>query len=39
MATAIRIFTEAVGQVAGHEGDVRREAIDAGALHEVEAAG
>jgi hypothetical protein len=39
MATALRIFGEAVAQVAGHEADVRQEAIDAGALHEVEAAG
>ncbi len=39
MATALRIFTEAVAQVAGHEADVRQEASDAGALHEVEAAG
>jgi 4-aminobutyrate aminotransferase len=39
IGTALRIFSEAVGQVASHEGDVRQEAIDAGALHGVEAAG
>jgi hypothetical protein len=39
MATALRLFTEAVAHVAGDEALVRQEAIDAGALHEVEAAG
>jgi 4-aminobutyrate aminotransferase len=39
MATALRLFAEAVAQVAEHEAEVRREVIDAGALHEVEAAG
>jgi 4-aminobutyrate aminotransferase len=39
MATALGIFAEAVAQVAGDEATIRQEAIDAGALHEVEAAG
>jgi 4-aminobutyrate aminotransferase len=39
MAAALRLFTEAVAHVAGDEALVRQEAIDAGALHEVEAAG
>ena len=36
MATALRLFEQAVARVAGHEPEVRAEA---GALHEVEAAG
>jgi 4-aminobutyrate aminotransferase len=39
MVTALRIFGEAVARVAGHEREVRAEVADAGALHEVEAAG
>ena len=39
MATALRIFGEAVLQVAGHGPEVLEEVIEAGALHEVEAAG
>jgi 4-aminobutyrate aminotransferase len=39
MATALRIFGEAVAQVGGHEPEVRAEVVEAGALHEVEAAG
>jgi 4-aminobutyrate aminotransferase len=39
MATAVRIFTEAVEQVAGHGAEVLAEVAEAGALHEVEAAG
>jgi hypothetical protein len=39
MATAMRIFSDAVAQVAGHEADVHAEAVAAGALNEVEAAG
>jgi 4-aminobutyrate aminotransferase len=39
MATALRIFGEAVDQVAGHGAEVLAEVVDAGALHEVEAAG
>ena len=39
MATALRIFAEAVAQVAGHGAEVLAEVTAAGALHEVEAAG
>ena len=39
MATALRIFGEAVAQVAGHDTEVLNEVVEAGALHEVEAAG
>jgi hypothetical protein len=39
MATAIRIFSEAVAQVAGHHDEVHAEVSAAGARHEVEAAG
>jgi 4-aminobutyrate aminotransferase len=39
METAIRIFSEAVAQVAGHHDQVHAEVTAAGALHEVEAAG
>ena len=39
MATALRIFSEAVARVAGHESAVSTEVTEAGALHEVEAAG
>ena len=39
METALRIFGEAVARVAGHERGGPREVADAGALHEVEAAG
>ena len=39
MATAIRIFSEAVARVIGHGPDVQAEVAGAGALHEVEAAG
>jgi len=39
MATALRIFTESVAQVAGHGAEILAEVTDAGALHEVEAAG
>jgi 4-aminobutyrate aminotransferase len=39
MATAIAIFSEAVGQVAGHPEQIHAEVSAAGALHEVEAAG
>lgn len=39
MVTALRIFGEAVAHVAGHEKEVLAEVIEAGALHEVEAAG
>jgi 4-aminobutyrate aminotransferase len=39
MATALRIFAEAVDQVAGHGAEVLAEVAEAGALHEVEAAG
>ncbi len=39
MATALRIFGEAVARVAGHAPEVLAEVVDAGALHEVEAAG
>ena len=39
MDTALRIFAEAVAQVAGHGSDVLADVGEAGALHEVEAAG
>ena len=39
MDTALRIFGEAVAEVAGHGSDVLLEVVEAGALHEVEAAG
>ena len=39
LATALRIFGEAVAQVAGDDAEVRQEAVEAGAFHEVEAAG
>jgi hypothetical protein len=39
MATALRIFGEAVAAVAGHGAEVLAEVTEAGALHEVEAAG
>ena len=39
MTTALRIFGEAVAQVAGHGAAVLEEVAEAGALHEVEAAG
>jgi hypothetical protein len=39
IATAIRILSEAVAQVAGHPEQVHAEVTAAGALHEVEAAG
>jgi len=39
MTTAVRIFGEAVARVAGHEPEVLAEVTEAGALHEVEAAG
>jgi 4-aminobutyrate aminotransferase len=39
MDTAIRIFSEAVADVAGHDTQIRAEVAAAGALHEVEAAG
>jgi 4-aminobutyrate aminotransferase len=39
MRTALRIFGEAVAAVAGHGSDVLADVAEAGALHEVEAAG
>jgi 4-aminobutyrate aminotransferase len=39
MVTALRIFTEAVAHVAGHGEEVLADVTEAGALHEVEAAG
>ncbi len=39
MVTALRIFGEAIAAVAGHGPEVLAEVTDAGALHEVEAAG
>ena len=39
METALRIFGEAVAAVAGHAPEVLAEVVEAGALHEVEAAG
>ena len=39
MTTALRIFGEAVAVVAGHGDEVLAEVAEAGALHEVEAAG
>jgi hypothetical protein len=39
MSTALRIFGEAVGAVADHGREIHEEVAEAGALHEVEAAG
>jgi 4-aminobutyrate aminotransferase len=39
MTTALRLFGQAVARVAGHEPEVLTEVTEAGALHEVEAAG
>ena len=39
MATGLRIFGEAVAAVASRESEIRAEALQAGALHVVEAAG
>jgi 4-aminobutyrate aminotransferase len=39
MVTALRILGEAVAAVAGHGDEVLAEVTEAGALHEVEAAG
>jgi 4-aminobutyrate aminotransferase len=39
MTTALRIFGQAIADVAGHGGEILAEVRDAGALHEVEAAG
>ena len=39
MTTALGILADAVARVAGHEGEVLAEVTQAGALHEVEAAG
>jgi 4-aminobutyrate aminotransferase len=39
MTTALRIFGEAIEAVAGHGAEVLAEVTEAGALHEVEAAG
>ncbi len=39
MATGLRIFGEAVAAVAGHGPEILAEVVEAGALHEVEAAG
>jgi hypothetical protein len=39
MSTALRIFTAAVAHVAGHGEEVLADVTEAGALHEVEAAG
>jgi 4-aminobutyrate aminotransferase len=39
MAIGLRIFARAVATVAGHEEAVLEEVLEAGALHEVEAAG
>ncbi len=39
MATALALFGEAIAQVAGTGGGVHAEMVDAGAIHEVEAAG
>jgi hypothetical protein len=39
METALRIFNEAVVQVAGHGEEVLAEVEQAHALHEIEAAG
>jgi hypothetical protein len=39
MVTALRIFTEAVGEVAGDAATVSAAATDAGAMRGVEAAG
>jgi 4-aminobutyrate aminotransferase len=39
MATGLEIFARAVAMVAGHEEEILEEVLEAGALHEVEAAG
>ena len=39
MDTALRIFAEAVAQVAAHGSEILADVAEAGALHEVEAAG
>jgi 4-aminobutyrate aminotransferase len=39
MATALAIFADAVADVAGHGPEVLAQVTEAGALHEVEAAG
>jgi 4-aminobutyrate aminotransferase len=39
MTTGLRIFARAVATVAGHEEEILEEVLEAGALHEVEAAG
>ena len=39
METALRIFGEAVAAVASHGAEIHEEVAEAGALHEVEAAG
>ncbi|HET9521372.1 MAG TPA: aminotransferase class III-fold pyridoxal phosphate-dependent enzyme [Candidatus Limnocylindrales bacterium] len=39
MATALRIFSEAVAVVAGHAPEILAEVVEGGGLHEVEAAG
>jgi 4-aminobutyrate aminotransferase len=39
MATGLRLFREAVEAVIGHEPEILAEVAEAGALHEVEAAG
>jgi len=39
MVTALRIFGEAVAEVAGHGAEILAEVAQAGAMHEVEAAG
>jgi 4-aminobutyrate aminotransferase len=39
MATGLRLFGEAVAAVIGHEPAILAEVVEAGALHEVEAAG
>jgi 4-aminobutyrate aminotransferase len=39
MSTGLRIFARAVATVAGHEEEVLEDVLEAGALHEVEAAG
>jgi 4-aminobutyrate aminotransferase len=39
MATGLRLFGEAVAAVIGHEPEILAEVVEAGALHEVEAAG
>ena len=39
MATALRLFSDAVAEVAGPHEELHAEAVAAGALNEVEAAG